>query len=153
MTFRSSFPLNAPKGKLVVVTKESDITGKFKPGDIFKYVVTQSGKLVILEDNIEHVFGPAMAGGQVGDPVRAAGHARYYPGKGILFDLNTGHYKINDYRDRIASAKAQALKAFESTSHDVKGNASIAATDVIKARGENDVKQFDSKNPVRIPPK
>ena len=39
---------------------------------------------------------------------------KYYPGQGILFDTNTGHYQIDDYpKDVRQKAKDQAKRAFE----------------------------------------
>ena len=126
-------PLFFHKGKLVLVTKESDITNNLKAGQLYKFVVTESGKLVILDPTIEHHFGPAMESGtydpknssKIGAKVQAAGYLRYYPGQGVLFDLNTGHYGIYNKGTRNVSeaeatkAKEQVQKAIGTITHDV----------------------------------
>jgi hypothetical protein len=139
---------------LIVVKNESDIVNNIKPGQDAKYVVTKDGTLVIYKDNgIPHSLGSAAAGGEVGEDVQAGGHMKYYVGFGILFDLKTGHYQIDDYSkpDR-EKAKEQAKKAFESVKTDVTDRDKAITQpgkDKIAARWEDDVSKFRDDEPKR----
>ncbi|QJW98446.1 RHS repeat-associated core domain-containing protein [Frigoriglobus tundricola] len=111
------------KDKLIVVPDNPDIEATLKKigikkGELFKYVVTKDGKVVFFRHEINHPFGPAQAGGEVGEDVLAAGYARYYGKLGdeerLIFDTITGHYKIKDESDaRKKAAQDQAKEAFK----------------------------------------
>jgi hypothetical protein len=111
------------KDNLIVVPEKADIEATLKKigikkGELFKYVVTKDGKVVFFKPEINHPFGPAQAGCEVGEEVQAAGYARYYGKQGdeerLIFDLTTGHYKIKDESAaRQKTAQDQAKAAFK----------------------------------------
>jgi hypothetical protein len=78
---------------------------------------------------------------------------KYYPGQGILFDTNTGHYQIDDYpKDVRQKAKDQAKRAFEGVTPDVRdpGKAIVRPGDSkISTRWEDDVSKFRDDVPKR----
>jgi hypothetical protein len=103
---------------------------RIKPGEVFKYVIKEAKFIIILhgkDKKIPHSVGTIplpikdenIKAENIGQPVEAAGRGKYFltnEGKyrGMLFDLKTGHYQINDDPNwREAKARAETvLKKF-----------------------------------------
>jgi hypothetical protein len=139
---------------LILVTNESDIINNIKPGQDAKFVVTKDGKVIVYKDNKNpHSLASAAAGGEVGEDIQAGGHMKYYVGQGILFDLKTGHYQIDDYgKADKDKAIIQAKKAFESIKCDVNDpGKKITKPDknTIDPRWEDNVDKFKDDKPER----
>ncbi len=88
-----------------------ELRKRVKPGEVFKYVIKNGKVIVILhgpDKKIPHSVGTCplpiteanLTQDNIGQPVEAAGYARYVVDEngnyvGLRFDLKTGHYQIN----------------------------------------------------------